>query len=376
MALLQKYFFKQALVPLAFAIAALSGLAILTQSLQTIDLIIENRQSALTFLYVTSLTLPHLIGIILPLAVFMATLFALNRLNLDSELAVSKAAGMSPWQVASPVLRIAAYAIGLHLLINLVLQPTAHREMREALFEVRTDVASQLIRPGEFTTPVPGLTVYAQDASAGGRLREILIYDNRSDADGPTTYIAKSGAITRNNGMPSLVLENGNVQALGNNGELRILNFEVNVFDLSEVLSIETAFRLKSSDRYLHELFTPDARDYSQRRYIDEFKAEGHARLATPLYNLALVLIALAALTRGSFQRMGYGRRIAIAGALGFFVRLVGFAVQSACEEDPSLNFLQYLVPIAVALIAGWWVFAPGRNRIKALKTMVTQDAS
>jgi len=76
MALLQRYFWTQALYPLILSLSALAALALLTQSLQTLDLIVENRQSGLTFLYITVLALPQLISIIMPLAVFMSTLYA------------------------------------------------------------------------------------------------------------------------------------------------------------------------------------------------------------------------------------------------------------------------------------------------------------
>ena len=96
MPLLQRYLWSQAFWPTVLTLAALALLALLTQSLQTLDLIVENRQSALTFLKITVLALPQLIGIILPLAVFMASLYALNRMNSDSEIIVAKAAGASP----------------------------------------------------------------------------------------------------------------------------------------------------------------------------------------------------------------------------------------------------------------------------------------
>jgi len=61
--------------------------------------------------------------------------------------------------------------------------------------------------------------------------------------------------------------------------------------------------------------------------------------------------IALAAVLGGAFSRMGYGKRIAAVGAAAAIVRIVGFGVQAACEDDPWLNVLQYLVPLA----AMWW---------------------
>lgn len=354
MKLIQNYFRKSALVPLVLAISALSVLALLTQSLSTIDLIVENRQSAFTFLYITILAMPQLLGIIMPLAVFIASLYALNRLNLDSEMVVAKSAGYSPWQLASPVIRVAIYALVAHLLINLFLQPFAQRQMRSALLDVRTDLASQLVKPGEFNSPAPGLTVYTSEVLPSGKMSDVLIYDSR-DASSPATYTAKQGSITNTTGKATLTMQNGNVQYGGAPDEgIRIIGFDDYQFDLSEVMTLDPTLRLKTSDRYLHELFRDDPNDYARRQFEESYLAEGHSRLATPLYNLALVMIAVVFLVRGEFQRMGYGGRIAKAAAIGFFIRLLGFAVASAAEDDKALNSVQYAIPVITILVCVW----------------------
>ena len=355
MKLLQKYFLRQALTPLLLSLGALSLLALLTQSLSTIDLIIENRQSAATFLYITVLALPQLFGIIMPLAVFMAMLFALNRLNVDSELVVTKASGFSPWQIASPALRIASFALIAHLLINLFVQPYSFRQMRKALLEVRTDVASRMVRAGEFSTPTPGMTVYASEILPSGRMRDVLIYDERS-ADTPITYTAHEGQISSANGRTHFTLYNGNMHFIKEDGLMDMTDFKSNTYDLTDILAVDPVLRLKTSDRYLFELFNADPTDHDYFRRFKEYKAEGHARLAAPLYNIALVLLALAFLIRGEHQKLGYGRRIAVAAALGFAIRLSGFAIASAAEKDSGLNIVQYAIPIVFSLLAIWYL--------------------
>ena len=120
------------------------------------------------------LALPQLISIIMPLAVFMSTLYALNRLNMDSEMVVAKASGFSPWQIASPALRLGMYALIAHLILNLVIQPFAFSQMRGEILKVRTDIASQMVRAGEFVTPTAGLTVYAREIAPDGAMKDVI----------------------------------------------------------------------------------------------------------------------------------------------------------------------------------------------------------
>jgi lipopolysaccharide export system permease protein len=100
------------------------------------------------------------------------------------------------------------------------------------------------------------------------------------------------------------------------------------------------------SDRYLDELFFPVAEDDWAIRFRDRLFAEGHYRLSAPLYAPALVLIALAAILGGQYSRTGYARRIALSAVAALLVRLLGFAVQSACTDNIWLNPLQYAVPL------------------------------
>lgn len=363
MPLLQRYLWTQAFWPTVMTLAALTLLALLTQSLQTLDLIVENRQSALTFLKITGLALPQLIGIILPLAAFIAALYALNRMNSDSEIIVAKAAGASPWQIGSPLIRLGILALIAHLLITLFIQPSAFREMRAEILEVRTDLASQLVQAGEFISPARNLTLYARDLGTGGELQDVLIHDAR-DPGNVITITAKTGVVQRTPAGAALLLEAGSVQTQLPDSALDIIQFENYRLDLSDAFAFDTRLRLKPSDMYLHELLRPDPRNFIYGTQRQEFAAEGHSRLAAPLYNIALVMLAVCFMVRGQHQRLGYNRQIIICSALGFVLRILGFAAASAAEADASMNIVQYAIPGLTILLGG--IYLSRRTRVRA----------
>lgn len=373
MTLLQRYFWTQALWPLILSLTALASLALLTQSLQTLDLIVENRQSALTFFYITILALPQLISVIMPLAVFMAVLYALNRLNIDSEMIVAKASGVSPWQIASPVMRLGVYAMIFHLILNLWVQPLSFREMRGEILKVRTDIASQMVRSGEFVTPAIGLTVYASEILPDGAMKDVLIFDER-ESNVDTMHTAESGFLTRNETSAWLTLENGNVQQKFTDNTFDLVAFKNYQIDLSDIMAFDSVLRLKTSDRYLHELLKPNPREYVNRKFSLELAAEGHSRLAAPLYNLALVMLALSFMIRGEHQRMGYGRRIAICAAIGFTLRLSGFGLASAAETKPLINILQYIIPIVTIICCALYLL--WRKRMRGFKKIFIKNSA
>ena len=89
------YVFRQALGPLLAILGALAAIAILTQGLNQLDIIVTNRRAGFAFAWVTILALPQLISLILPMAVFIAVVYALNRMQSESEIAVLYGAGVS-----------------------------------------------------------------------------------------------------------------------------------------------------------------------------------------------------------------------------------------------------------------------------------------
>lgn len=354
---LQAYVFRQVMIPLLAILGGLVGVAILTQGLNQLDIIVDQRQSTLAFVWVTILSLPQLISLIMPLAVFFAVTYAVNRMHTESEIAVAFAAGVSPWQIVSPVMKLAALAALAHLAVNVLIQPASYREMRETVHQMRTDFAASLVREGEFTTPADGLTFYAREVNAGGVLRDLFI-DDRRDADRPTTYTARVGLIVTAGGKPAVVMRQGQIQQPKSDGSVDLLDFDQYTLELGGFIDTDDEYILKPSDRFLAELFFPDLTNHYDQSNARRFLAEGHHRLSSPLLDFTLALIALVGLIAGDFSRRGYGARIAVAAGVALIVRIFALGIQAACVDEPSLNVVQYVFPLVVAAICLWMLNA------------------
>jgi lipopolysaccharide export system permease protein len=319
---------------------------LLGQSLQALDLIVNQGQSAATFVKITLLGLPQLVSMILPITIFVASLVALNRLQTEQELVVCFAGGMSRWRVISPVIRLSVMAAILSLAINLWIQPLCARTMREELYKVRTDLASTLVQAGQFTQPSKGLTVYAGEVQGHDTLKNLFVDQEQPDGTS-STFSAKEGEIAQRNGQPALIMRHGSNQSLTKAGALNYVVFDEYTFDLAPYLPKGETVHYKTSDRYLHELFYPDLSLAWEKTNRLKLYAEGHARLAEPLYNIALVTLALSAVLGGGFSRLGYGRRIATAIGVAAVTRIAGVGVQAVADDNVWFNVLQYATPLA-----------------------------
>jgi lipopolysaccharide export system permease protein len=353
MRLIDRYLLRQMLGPTLLAIAALSAVAMLSESLQALDYLVNQRQSALVFMKITLLSMPQVINMVLPISVFVAALVALNRLHTEQEIVVCFAGGMSRWRVISPAMRLACSIAFLALIMNLWVQPASYRAMRDEMFQIKTDLAATLVREGEFTEPVPGLTVYAQDIDAKGEMHNLFIHQVK-DNGGAVTYMANKGHVAKRNRQAALILEEGSIQEFNDRGVLNTLFFTEYPFELSALDTADELVHYKGSDRYLHELFFPDLQQGWEQKNRKALLAEGHARIATPLYNIAFMALALWAIIGGGFSRLGYGRRMVIAFGVMTTTRVLGFVAQSAAEHTVWVNAAQYAIP----LLTTWFCLA------------------
>ena len=356
MSVFQRYLFRNVLRTLIAIVGGLALIALLTQGLSQIeDTIVQNRQSMLTFLWVSVLATPQIISLLMPIALFIATAAALNVAHRENEVVVAQASGMSNWQVASPVLRLAALAAILHLGLNLWVQPAASRELRETVSAAATDIASSLVREGMFITHQDGLTTFASEVD-GPQITFLVANDSR-DPKAEVTYIAKSAFLSEIEGKPALVLNDGQRQSIKANGALESLTFQQSPLELGAFVDDQKAVILEESDRYLPELFYPDMTNHYDNRNADMLLAEGHARLSSPLLNLAMAMLAIFAVLGGDLSRRGYAKRIAVASGAALMLRLAAFAGTSAAGDDPELNIIQYAIPVFVILLVSAFYF-------------------
>lgn len=361
----QRYIFMQALWPVLVVLAGLAAVALLSQSLAQLDLIVDKRQSAFALLWVTLLALPQVVALILPIALFFAVIYALERLLRESELIVGYATGLSPWQAAAPVMRLAVAAALAHLAITTLLQPLAYREMRATLHAVALDLAASAVRPGSYIDPIEGLTLYARD-ERGGQLRDVLIHDSRRPGE-DHTYTGRRAQFALIEGKPAIVLFDGGFQSRSSDRKVEFGSFQRHSLELTGLTQQQFSTLLKPSDRFLGELFYPDETFFYDQRNLKRFAAEGHFRLSSPLYDLALAAIALAALLGGEYSRHGQRNRILAASALALALRLGALGIQAAAADAAWLNWMQYGTPASVTFACALVLRGPSRAPRRAM---------
>lgn len=349
---LDRYILRQCLVPFAVAITVVTMIVWMTQSLQRADVIVDYSQGLQVFARLSLLIIPSLLTVIIPFSLFAAALYAMQRMHSDNEIAVMFAAGVSRMRIALPILAVAAFSAGVTLWVNLDLMPASYRVLKQEIANIRADLASSVLKSGEFVTLADGFTIYVDESRAGGQLVGILINDYRN-GEYPETYMAQRGLLRETDAGPVLQLVNGNIQRVARyTGKVDVIRFEQTAVNIGDFAKRGGDFQLELTERYLSELFNPDLDRAWDREHAGMLIAEGHNRLSSPLYVFAYVLIALYALIGGAYNRRGYGARIAIACATAGGLRVTGIVMQGFAANSGAF-WLLYATPLAAIGVAG-----------------------
>ncbi|MFN0023196.1 MAG: LptF/LptG family permease [Parvularculaceae bacterium] len=364
---LEQYILRQMWTPFLFATLVVTAIVWLTQSLQRIDILVEHGQSLAVFGWLTMLLIPSLLAVVIPFALFGGALYALHRLHSDSEIAVMFAAGVSLLQVARPILVVAAFGALATLWINIDLMPRSYRILKREVADIRADVASSVLRSGEFMTLREGFTVYVDDAQPEGALVGLFVHDYRN-GDFTETYMAQRALLRETDIGPVLYLSNGNVQRVNRaTGAVDIVNFDRTAVNLGAIERGARDVQLELTERYIGELFHPDPENAYDRENERRLIAEGHNRLASPLYAIVYALFAIFALIGGPYDRRRYAIRIAAACAAAGAVRVIGIVVQGAAADIGEYWLIYTPIAVSAGAVLGLLIFAgPGARFSRA----------
>ncbi len=355
----QAYIFRQVGVSTIFIVVTLTAVIWLTQAMRFIRFILNKGLSIDVFFYITSLLLPSFLLITLPVSIFFATLFTLNKLTNDRELIVLRSSGMSHWQAAKPVIILCFLGIAASYAISLYLLPVSIQEFRRVQTNARENFSAALLLEGTFNAVGQNLTIYVRTRE-GNEIYGILVQDNRKP-ETPTTIMAKRGAVESGPDGPRVLLYDGNRQEVDRKtGNLSVLYFKQYSFEVNLFGEERREWR-EPGERFLLELLFPGNSEHD-RYYRSKLIAEGHNRIVTPILALTLPFVALFILLPGQFNKRGQLPRLLLAVVIASAVQALAVAFLQLASKQllfVPLMYVNALVPIVV----GAWILSPRRHK-------------
>jgi len=365
MTIFERYVFRQAAGALLIILLSLSGIVWVALALRQLNVVTSQGQDAWMLVKMTTLALPNLMAIIAPFSLLIATIHTLNRLNSDSELIVLTASGATTWSAARPLVLLSLLVALFVGFVNHLAMPWSMRLLRQYIVQVRTDILTQVIQPGQFSSPEDNLTFHIRERTLNGELLGLIVHDTR-DKTQSQSYLAERGIIVKRQPSNYLVMSQGHIVRRTQKDEpAQIVAFDKYAVDLDrfEKKLDDDNDDLKPRERYYGELVHPEPNSAAYRTEPGKFRAELHERSSNPLYPIAFALIALAAVGQAHSTRQSSMRPIATAFVLAAALRLGGLALNNIVILNASAVPLLYGLPL-VAILLPLWSIERARRRL------------
>jgi lipopolysaccharide export system permease protein len=224
---LDRYLLREIAVPFCVGMGLFFVVVAFAQVLMISDSVTGLAVSGIEVFQALLYSLPPLMGLLIPVSMFFATLLGVGRLAADRELIGMAAAGVGPRRhLRMPALM----AVGLALVCALTLvfgEPWGVRGIDRLFKQSAQRALASGVRPGEFNEWVPGVTFMARDRQ-DGELVDVVFADRR-EAERPVVISARRGVVVAGARARDIVfdLKDGAIVLHDEDSDLiRVLRFE------------------------------------------------------------------------------------------------------------------------------------------------------
>ncbi|HET8698112.1 MAG TPA: LPS export ABC transporter permease LptF [Gammaproteobacteria bacterium] len=276
--------------------------------------------------YLTALT---------PIAHFLGVMWALARLNRDSEMAALAACGIGPVQLLAPVSTLTFALAAVLCWLALIQTPMASRRIQEIEFKAAETTQLAAIEPGKFTSPDAGRSVLYVGEVNGEELGDLFYEDRRGDRVIAIRAARGERRVDPVTGQVSFVLYDGSrYEGVPGEKDFLVVGFDEHGIPVPTEVKKEF-IPLIGSKPTLDLLASSDPKD----------RAELEWRLSMPLSVLVLALLAVP-LSRSSPREGRYAR-------IG--VGLLLYIIYTNLQTIARVWVERELVPPWLGM---WWVHA------------------
>ncbi|WP_297774291.1 LPS export ABC transporter permease LptF [uncultured Roseovarius sp.] len=352
---LDRYMLSQFMVLFGFFALVLVSIFWINKAVRMFDRLIGDGQPAWIFLEFTALTLPGVIGVVLPIAAFAAAVYVINRLSSESELTVMQATGYSPLRLARPVVTFGVIVAVMMSLLAHYLIPASLSQLNQRQDEVSRNITAKLLSEGEFLHPAPGITFYIREISPEGELRDVFLSDRRAP-EAPVTYTSSRAYLVQERDGTRLVMVAGLAQNIRPDSDrLFTTYFDDFSYDISSLIDRDAVSLDKVAYASTFEMLrNPSAVAERTTTSLGLVMSQVHGRITSALLCVVAALIGFSTLLVGAYSRFGVWRQILLAFGLLIGIKIVESMVVAPVLENGALWPLLYLpILLGLALATG-----------------------
>ena len=177
------------------------------QAVNFLDFVIEDGHGFLVYFNYTLLSLPKIVGRIYPFAIFLSFTYILLKYENKNELVIFWNFGVKKIKFVNFFIKLSFLFVLISLLINAFISPYTQDKARSYIRSSDLDFFASILKPKTFVDTIEGLTIYFDEISDNGELKNIYLNNNLGNVSQIT--FAKIGKIENYGNKKILVLREG-----------------------------------------------------------------------------------------------------------------------------------------------------------------------
>ena len=209
---LNKYLFKQSLIPFLLSVAVITTVLFLQFLIRAVDRFLGKGLDVLTIFEYLYLNLAWIIALSVPMSLLISSVMTFGRMAQQNEITALKSAGVNLYNIIKPAILFGSFVgIGLCLFNNFIL-PEMNYNARLLARDIYKKKPELSIEPGYFVDMIPQYTMIVKEMD-GKDFKDVKIFSKNQKSEQTTIY-ANQGSLSSDGNMITIDLMDGEIHEI------------------------------------------------------------------------------------------------------------------------------------------------------------------
>ena len=209
---LNKYLFKQSLIPFLLSVAVITTVLFLQFLIRAVDRFLGKGLDVFTIFEYLYLNLAWIIALSVPMSLLISSVMTFGRMAQQNEITALKSAGVNLYNIIKPAILFGSLVgIGLCLFNNFIL-PEMNYNARLLARDIYKKKPELSIEPGYFVDMIPQYTMIVKEMD-GKDFKDVKIFSKNQKSEQTTIY-ANQGSLSSDGNMITIELMDGEIHEI------------------------------------------------------------------------------------------------------------------------------------------------------------------
>jgi len=351
------------LIFFSIAILAASIIIWVFQSVNFLDIMIEDGRGYMTYLTYSILNFPKIISRILPFILFFSFFYILNKYENNNELLIFWNFGVNKIQLVYFFFYCSLILMIIQIFLTSIIVPSTLQYSRHLLKDSNMNLFEGFIKPKKFNDTIKDLTIYTENKNTDGDLINIFLKkDSRSNYQ--ITY-AKTGKlkIGTNNLLElydgqTINNINGNISSFRfKKSDFSLNNLETGIIEVNKIQETTTLILFSCLNKlfkteiiFLNNINLSNSSHNCKKESLDVIYMELYKRFILPLYIPVLFLITLVLLFKSKEEKNYNTIKYSIF-LINFFLIIISESSVKFIYQLFSDNMILIFMPVIMMVV-------------------------